>query len=355
MGARQTGKTTLAQMLTGQFDRKDTLWLYGDDFDTQKRFANPNREALRLIIGDAKLLVIDEAQRIENIGLVIKIIIDQLKDVKVVATGSSSFELANKVNEPLTGRKWEYKVFPFSFKEMVDHHGYITEERLLEQRLIYGYYPEVVNNIGRERETLKQLANDYLYKDILSWKFIKKPDGLEKLLQALAFQVGNMVSYNELGQISGLDNQTVEAYISILEQSFIVFRLGSLSRNLRNELKKTRKIYFYDNGLRNAIINQFNPIELRTDIGALWENFLVSERQKFNANSKRYANVFFWRTLQQKELDYVEEYGGAFHCYEFKWNNKKGKTQIPSDFPKAYEVAEFNVITRENMHSFLLD
>ena len=299
------------------------------------------------------MLVIDEAQRIENIGLCIKLIVDNLPNVKVLATGSSAFELANRINEPLTGRKWEYLLLPFSYEEMCIHSGELEERRLLENRLIYGYYPDVVNSPGDEQPILKQLSSSYLYKDILTWQQIQKPAQLEKLVQALAFQVGNEVSFHELGQLCGLDNQTVERYVDLLEKAFIVFRLGSLRRNLRNELKKSRKIYFYDNGLRNAIINNFNPMNLRADTGALWENFLVSERQKRLAYHEISVNRYFWRTHAQQEIDYIEERNGQLHAFEFKWNTT-AKARIPKTFTRAYPDSTGKIITPDNLQDFLL-
>ena len=279
LGPRQVGKTTLLNQL---FKTKDILWLNGDDADTRHLLSNVNASKLKSIIGKNQIIIIDEAQRIENIGVCIKIIVDQIKDVKVIATGSSAFELANKIKEPLTGRKWEFQLYPFSFEEMVNTHGLLTEKRLLENRLIYGYYPEVINNPNDAQAIIKSLADSYLYKDVLTLDRIQKPEKLETLVRALALQVGSEVSYNELSQLCGLDKETVEKYIQLLEKAFVVFRLGSFSRNLRNELKKSRKIYFYDNGIRNAVINQFSPIASRTDVGALWENLIISERVKYN-------------------------------------------------------------------------
>ncbi|ATP56802.1 ATPase [Pedobacter ginsengisoli] len=352
LGPRQVGKSTLLQQLSSDF-KSDVLWWNGDDADIRTLLANPTSSILRSLIGKAKTLVIDEAQRIENIGLCIKLIIDQIKEVKVIATGSSAFELANSINEPLTGRKWEYNLYPFSFSEMVNDHGLLEEKRLLNHRLIYGYYPEIVNNPGEEELRLKQLSSSYLYKDILTWERIQKPDKMEKLVQALAFQIGSEVSYNELGQIVGLDNQTTEKYIDLLEKSFIVFRLSSLSRNLRNELKKSRKFYFYDNGLRNAVINQFSPALLRQDIGALWENFIVSERVKLLAYEQISYNQYFWRTHAQQEIDYIEERNGLMKAYEIKWNVKT-KNKFPKTFLDAYKDTETKIITPENIHEFLL-
>jgi len=352
LGPRQVGKSTLLQQLSSKFT-SPIIWWNGDDADIRSILSNTTSTALRSLLGKAKTLIIDEAQRIDNIGLTIKLIIDQLKDVKVIATGSSAFELANHINEPLTGRKWEYNLYPFSFAEMVEEHGLLTEKRLLNHRLVYGYYPEIVNNLGGEELRLKQLSDSYLYKDILIWEKIQKPDKMEKLIQALAFQVGNEVSYHELGQLTGLDNQTTEKYIDLLEKAFIVFRLGSLSRNLRNELKKSRKIYFYDNGIRNAVINQFSPASLRQDIGALWENFVISERVKFLAYNQVNCNQYFWRTHAQQEIDYIEERNGAMNAYEIKWN-PKSKAKFPKSFLDAYINVETKIITPENVQDFLL-
>jgi predicted AAA+ superfamily ATPase len=248
------GKTTLLHQL---FDSENALWLNGDDTDTRQILANPNATKLKSIIGKHLFVIIDEAQRIENIGICIKIITDQLKNVKVIATGSSSFELANKIKEPLNGRKWEFMMYPISFEEMADEQGLLIEKRLLENRLIYGSYPDVINNSENAKDIIKSLADSYLYKDILTWERVQKPDKLEKLVQALAFQISGEVSFNELSQICGLDKETVEKYIQLLEKAFVIFRLNSFSRNLRNELKKSKKIYFVDNGIRNAVINQF--------------------------------------------------------------------------------------------------
>lgn len=349
-GPRQSGKSTLLQNLAGHFS-KPVLWWNGDDADTRTMLSNATSTAVRALVGKAATVVIDEAQRIENIGLCIKLIVDNMPSVKVVATGSSAFELGNRINEPLTGRKWEYQLYPFSYGEMVDHHGQQEEKRLLNHRLVYGYYPEVVLNPGEEEERLKELVNSYLYKDILTWERIQKPDKMERLVQALAFQVGNEVSYAELGQLAGLNNETAEKYINLLEKAFIVFRLGSLSRNLRNELKKSRKIYFYDNGIRNAVINQFNPVGLRQDMGALWENFMISECTKFLAYHRISCNRYFWRTHAQQEIDYIEERNGVMSAYEFKWG--KGKGKIPKTFLDAYPGAKASIVTREEMEGML--
>lgn len=351
MGARQVGKTTIMKELFKDTD--NVLWLNGDESDVQNLFENISSTRLKQIIGSKEYVVIDEAQRISNIGIKLKLITDELPDVQLVATGSSSFDLANEINEPLTGRKWQYTMFPLSFEEMVNHNGLLEEKRLIPHRLVFGYYPDVVNNPDDEREILKLLSDSYLYKDILMWEQIKKPDKLIKLLQALAFQIGSQVSYSELGQLCGLDSKTVEKYITLLEKCYVIFRLGSFSRNLRNELKNSRKIYFYDNGIRNAVISDFSLLEKRQDTGALWENFIISERIKKNAYDMEYRNSWFWRTKSQAEIDYVEESNGMITAYEFKWN-PKAKYRIPRSFLDNYKDSTFSVISPENIEDFLL-
>ena len=350
-GARQVGKTTLLKQLLRQ--KEGVLWLNGDELQVQNLFANASADRLLSEFSNSKIVILDEAQRIENIGLRLKLIADSDSDVQVIATGSSAFELANKVNEPLTGRKWEYQMFPLSFGEMVAHHGKLKEMRMLPRRIIYGYYPEVVTNDGNEVEILKLLTDAYLYKDILSWESIKHPDKLKTLLRALAYQVGSQVSYNELSQMCSMDSKTVERYINLLEQCYIIFRLPSFSRNLRHELKSSRKIYFYDNGIRNALIADYRAPEVRQDIGALWENFVIAERMKSNGYYHRWVNCYFWRTKQQQEIDYLEEGGGKLHAYEMKWN-PRAKASITKTFTEAYPNFEFQVITPDNIEDFLL-
>lgn len=351
MGARQVGKSTLLkQMLDG---RNDVMWLNGDDMDVQALFSSMTSTRLRSIIGKNRIVVIDEAQRILDIGLRMKLITDQIPDVQLIATGSSSFELSSKINEPLTGRKREFQLYPLTFNEMVRHTNLLEELRMLPHRLVFGYYPEVVSTPGDEHSILKELTNSYLYRDILSLDSISKPDKLTRLLQALAFQIGSQVSYNELGQLVGLDSKTVERYVDILEKSFIIFRLGSFSRNLRNELKASRKIYFWDLGIRNAVIGNLAQIENRNDIGELWENYAISERMKQNAYRNSFANTWFWRTQQQKEIDFLEEEDGHLYAYEFKWNDRKAKAKCPESFRSAYPDATFKVITPNNIDEFL--
>ncbi len=351
MGPRQVGKTTLLENLVK--NRDAVRWLYADEQDVQALFANPSSTQLKKEFGNAKIIIIDEAQRIKDIGLKLKLITDQIKDIQLLVTGSSAFELANEINEPLTGRKWEYKLFPLSFEEMVNQHGLLTEKRLLTHRLIFGYYPDVVLAKGNEKEVLNQLSDSYLYKDLLSWNQIKKSDKLVKLLQALAYQLGNQVSYNELSNLVGLDNETIESYILLLEQAYVIFRLGTYRRNLRTELKRTRKIYFYDNGIRNALIANFQQADLRQDMGALWENFMVSERMKHNAYHQNWVNRYFWRTTAQQEVDYLEEGDGKLSAYEFKYSTHK-KGRITKAFTNAYPDAKTQIITPQNFEEFVM-
>jgi predicted AAA+ superfamily ATPase len=350
LGPRQVGKTTLLKSL---FEHStEIIWLNADEPDIQAIFANISSKRFEAIIGNKKMIIIDEAQRIPEIGLKMKLITDQLPNIQLIATGSSAFELSNKLNEPLTGRKWEFKMYPVSFQEMVNHHGLLNEIRLLPHRLVFGFYPEVVNHPGNEKEILKQLSDSYLYKDILMMDLIKKPSALVKLLQALALQIGSQVSYHELAQICGLDEKSIEKYMTLLEQSYVILRLNSFSRNQRNELKKSRKVYFFDNGIRNALIANFEYIENRTDIGALWENYLISERIKYLAYQQKWVNNWYWRTTEQQEIDYVEEENGQLSAYEFKWN-PKAKGSIPNSFIKTYPAAKINRIHRENFDTFL--
>ena len=350
-GPRQCGKTTLVNTFFDKY-RKDTVFYNGDESDTKELFSNPGIIKLKQIAGKKKLVIIDEAQLIPDIGIILKLFADHLKGIQVIATGSSAFELADKTSEPLTGRKYEFFLYSLCFSEMVKHTDIITEKRNLEHRLIYGYYPEIVTKQGEEKELLGLLSGSYLYKDIFITGQLKKPLLIEKLLTTLALQIGNEVNYHELGLIVGLDNETVEHYIDLLEKSFIVFRLSSLSRNLRNELKKSRKIYFWDNGIRNAIIKNFNPLTLRQDTGALWENFLILERIKANHYSGELVNKYFWRTHSQQEIDYIEEKDGQLSAYEFKWN-PKAKGKFPKTFFDAYPNSSKAFIHKDNYESFL--
>lgn len=352
MGARQVGKSTLLKQMLD--NRQDVLWMNGDEPDIQNLFKEMTSTRIRAIMGSKRILVIDEAQRIPDIGLRIKLITDQVQDVQVIATGSSSFELANKVNESLTGRKREFQMYPLTFEEMATHTTFLEETRMIPHRMVYGYYPEIVTNPGDEHDTLKELTDSYLYKDILNLESIKKPDKLTRLIKALALQIGSQVSYNEIGNLIGLDSKTVERYVDVLEKSFIIFRLGSYSRNQRNELKSSRKIYFWDLGIRNAVIGNLSQVENRTDVGELWENFAIAERMKKNVYSRNFSQSYFWRTRQQQEIDYIEEENGLLYSFEFKWNERKANAKCPESFKNAYPEAAFKVITPKNIEEFLM-
>lgn len=350
-GARQTGKTTLLKKIVHSYG-SDALWLNADEYDIKERFNNPTSTSIKALIGTKKLVILDEAHQIPGIGIALKLLVDTYPEIQVVASGSSAFELQNKTSEPLTGRKFEFQLFPLSYRELADHNQVLIEQRLLEHRLVFGSYPEVVNNQGNEVEVLKLLSDSFLYRDLLMLENIKKPEKLVKLLQALAYQIGQEVSYNEVGTLIGLDSKTVEAYVQLLEKSFVVFRLPSFSRNLRNELKASKKIYFYDNGIRNALISSFQLLEGRQDIGALWENYLVSERRKSNSYGMFYGNAYFWRTKEQQEIDYIEEVDGGLRAYEFKWKEKANQ-RITKTFSRAYPNCETAFVHRGNYDGFL--
>ncbi len=351
LGARQVGKTTLIENILSEQDYP-IIELNGDEADVRELLGSTTSTRLRAIVGKNKIVFIDEAQRISNIGLTLKLFADKVPDVQVIATGSSSFELTAKINEPLTGRKYQFQLFPLSYLEMVDHHGLLTENRLLEHRLIFGYYPEIVTHPGEERELLQLLSDSFLYKDLLLLEDVTKPILFEKLLKALALQLGSEVSFNELSRLTGANHQTVEKYIILLEKAFVIFRLPAFARNVRNEIRKGKKFYFYDNGIRNAIIKNFQFPSQRTDIGPLWENFLISERIKALSPYNRNVDSYFWRTTQQQEIDYIEESSQSIVAWEFKWNKRK-KARIPKTFTRAYPEARCSVVTPDNFMEFL--
>ena len=350
LGARQVGKTTLLQDLSKSWN--NTLWLTGDELEMQRLFENPTITRLKAEFSGIKYLIIDEAQRLPNVGLGLKLITDHLQDIQLLVTGSSAFELSNRLNESLMGRTFEYQLFPLSFSEMADFHTLREEKRLLHYRLVYGYYPNVVMQPDDDKKILQNLVQNFLYKDMLLLEGVNKPDKIVKLLQALAFQIGNQVSYNEISKIVGLNVATVEKYITMLEQSFVIFRLGSFSRNLRNELSKSRKIYFYDNGIRNTLIDNLSSVEIRTDAGALWENFLIAERMKFLKNNERWNKRYFWRTKEQQEIDYIEEEDGKLRAFEFKWSTHT-KAKITKTFTNTYPQAQTQIVTPENYVEFV--
>lgn len=351
-GPRQVGKTTLLKQIMVDEVTENMLFLNCDEPDALLLLENANSAQLKNLIGKNRIVLIDEAQKVKNIGNTLKLLVDNIADVQIIVTGSSAFDLRSYLNEPLTGRKFEFNLYPFSTQELINADSTIGEKRLLQQRMIYGMYPDIVNNPTDAKTLLFELSNSYLFKDILSYKDVRRPDELNRLLIALALQSGNEVSYNELSKTVGIDKETVERYIDLLEKVFVVFRLGSFSRNLRNELKKSRKIYFYDNGVRNALINNFQPLALRGDVGALWENFMISERKKHNSYNTIYANTYFWRTHAQQEIDYIEERDGKLFAYEFKWNEKR-KAKLPAAFSSAYPEHLFELVTPANYLNFI--
>lgn len=350
-GPRQVGKTTLLRKIIAEAN-KPFLSLNGDDIYVRGLLENASTEKLRQLIGTNKIVFIDEAQRIADIGLIAKLMIDEFKDVHVILSGSSSFELYNALQEPLTGRKWSFDLFPISWEEWQNHLGYLESGQDLENRLVFGMYPDVLNNRENPTDVLLELVESYLYKDVLAYAAIRKPEIIQKLVQALARQVGQEVVYAELARLIGLDGKTINAYLDVLEKAFIIFRMPAFSRNLRNEIKNNKKIYFYDNGVRNAVIRNFEPFAVRQDKGALWENFLMSERLKQNSYKKTHAFMYFWRTKQQQEVDLVEEINGKIVGYEFKWNAGK-KPKLPTTFLEAYK-AENLIVNQENFRSFVI-
>lgn len=350
-GPRQAGKTTLIQELL-RHDAEKTLFLNGDEPDVREILSSITSTRLRALFGHKKIVVIDEAQRIPGIGLTIKLVVDQIKDVQLIATGSSALDLADKTSESLTGRKFEFTLMPLAFNELTRHAGLLEEQRLLPVRLVYGAYPEVVVQTADAEGTLKALAGSYLYKDLLMLEQIKKPVLLEKIVRALALQCGSEVSFNELGQLVGADPKTVEKYVDLLEKAYVVFTLPAFSRNMRNEIRKGRKIFFCDCGIRNAVLGNFLPLESRTDVGVLWENYLHSERRKLLPLRDPAARGYFWRTTDQQEIDYVEEDAKGLTAYEFKWRDQ-GRARIPRGFTNAYPAADIKIITPANADSFL--
>ena len=351
IGARQTGKTTLINN-TLDSRKEKTLFFNGDEADTNDILDQLTITKLKGIIRDKKIVFFDEAQKIQNIGTVIKLIVDNFKGVQVIASGSSSFELMNNLNEPLTGRKYEFHLYPLSYGELVANFGVVEEKRNLENRLIFGSYPDIVSYPEDAEEHLKLLAGSYLYKDLLMLEQIKKPVLLEKILKALALQIGNEVSYSELGSMVESDKKTVEKYIDLLEKTYIIFRLPALNKNVRNEIKKGKKIYFYDNGIRNAVISDYRPLAKRIDQGALWENYIISERLKILIVNSSGRERFFWRTTQQQEIDYIETQYGKYYAYEFKWNPLK-KASLSKTFASGYPDHEFLTVTPDNYEEFL--
>lgn len=354
MGPRQVGKSTLAGAMIPE-DAND-LEINGDNTDVQTMFVNVDDTKMKVLIGNKNFLFVDEAQKIVNVGNMLKIVAEKFDDVKVIVTGSSAFKLAEAVNESLTGRKREFRLYPLSFKEMADETSVLEESRMIDHRLIYGYYPEVVTSPGNEKEVIKELIDSYLYKDVLEENEIAKQDKLVRLVQALAFQIGSTVSANELAGLVGVDAKTVERYIDILEKCYIIFTLPSYAKNQRNELKFARKIYFWDMGIRNGVIGNMAPVSLRSpeELGHMWENFLIAERIKRNDYAGRtFVQHYFWRTQQKKEVDLIEIEDGMMTGFEIK--KKEGKrVGAPASFTAAYPDAHFECVTPSDLMSFLM-
>jgi uncharacterized protein len=349
-GPRQVGKTTLLESIRQGF-KGQSVFLNCDEPDIRLHLTDRTSTELKMLVGTARLVFIDEAQRVPNIGLTLKLLTDNFPEIQIIATGASSFELSNQIVETLTGRKREFHLYPFSLAELQQIYSPLEIKRLIERFMVYGMYPAVINAPEQAAETLRELSRSYLYKDILAFQQIRNPDALERLVQSLALQSGGEVSYNELAGHIGLNKKTIDSYLRILEQSFIVYRLGSFSRNLRNELKKSRKIFFLDTGMRNAVINNLNPLALRNDVGGLWENFVIAERIKSNHNQGRFPNTWFWRSHQKQEVDYLEEEGGKLSGYEIKWKEKRLK--ISPAFASAYPDCPVTLVNSDNLMEFI--
>lgn len=351
-GPRQVGKTTLIRKILSGSDK---IWIEfsGDEPDIRSLLNSPTSTRIKELISGAEMVFIDEAQRIPNIGLTLKLMVDQIPETQVIASGASSFELTAGIAEALTGRKFEFRLLPLSWKERADYFGRIEEHRWLEKRLIFGSYPEITISPNEERDLLQELAGSYLYRDLLTLDQLRKPAILDRLLQALALQIGSEVSFQELSRTIGVDNQTIERYIDLLEKAFVIFRLPAFSRNVRNEIRKGKKFYFYDNGIRNAVINNFSHLQSRSDVGALWENYLISERIKTIFFRHPYTRSYFWRTTQQQEVDYIEEHEGELSAWKFKWNPRSKKGKLPLTFTRNYMLKVSKTITPDNCESFL--
>lgn len=353
-GARQVGKTTLVNHLVSELPLR-TLRIDAEDSRYTEVLSSKNVERLKSLLAGYQLVVIDEAQQIPEIGTTLKLIHDHIADVRVIATGSSSFDLSNKVMEPLTGRRWSYTLYPISYGELAKENNTFELDQRLDEALIYGAYPEILTtpSLEEKKEYLNRLCSSYLFKDVLQIAQVRNSLKLQQLLKLLAYQIGSQVSLNELGTRLDMNRETVTRYIDLLEKSFVIFRLSGLSRNLRNEVTKMDKIYFYDLGIRNSIIDMLKPLNDRNDVGQLWENFLISERIKRNAYSGSRASTYFWRLSTGAEIDFVEEQEGKFHGFEFKWGNKQAKP--PASWGAGYPDSSFACINRNDYLSFITD
>lgn len=349
LGARRVGKTELINHYLEGIPKEEYLKFNGEDIRHAKLFEDRSVENYMRILHNCKLLVIDEAQKITNSSLVLKLIADNFKELKIIVTGSSVFDLSNKLGEPLVGRKNTVYLYPFSQMEFQKYENIIETKEKLEERMIFGSYPELEQYpIWSDKQNyLYEMLNSYLLRDILTFEGIRQSDKIIDLLRLIAFQTGKEVSLQELGSQLNIAKNTVERYLDLLSKVFVVFKLRGFSRNLRNEVSKMNRWYFYDNGIRNAIIGNFNRLNLRNDIGELWENYLVSERIKLQSNSDMTASNYFWRTYTQQEIDWVEETNGSLSAYEFKWNIKK-KPKVPVSWKEAYPDSDYKVISQDN-------
>jgi hypothetical protein len=355
-GARRVGKTTLIRQFAQNLGDKQTeevLLVNGDDIVQRQYLQSQSIVKLKDFIGHCKILIIDEAQYIEKIGMNLKLMIDHIPDLKIIATGSSSFELARDIGDPLTGRKYVLNLFPLAQMEISNMENLSETTANLETRLIYGSYPEIVTMKGNKskQEYLREIISSYLFKDILALEGIRHSDKLVRLLQLIAFQIGGEVSLNELGAQIGMSKNTVDKYLDLLEKVFVVYKRGGFSRNLRKEITKNYRFYFYDNGIRNALVGNFNPIGIRNDLGQLWENYIITERYKRNTYLREMADSYFWRTYDKKEIDLVEVGKGRIFGYEIKWQKKRASP--PSEWKTSYKGASFQVIHKDNYLKFI--
>lgn len=355
LGARRVGKTVFLKKLVNTHFEEPLLFINGEDMATAAMLAQRTVENYKRLLGTKKLLLIDEAQKIPDIGLVLKLMVDHIEGLKIIATGSSVFDLSNKLGEPLTGRKYTFYMFPLAQMEYSNQENFFETRARLDERLIYGCYPELVSLAGNDEKAayLKELVSNYMLKDILEYEGLRNSAKMLSLLQLVAFQIGKEVSLEELGKQLGISRNTVERYMDLLSKVFVIYRLPGFSRNLRSEITKTSRWYFYDNGIRNTLINNFNPLATRNDIGSLWENYLLAERLKRQQYKGVHTNNFFWRTYQQQEIDLIEEREGKLFAYELKWSPKK-TVKVPLAWARAYPESSFEVITPENYLEWIL-
>lgn len=354
LGARRVGKTKLIQRII-ELVNEPTLFLNGDDQDTHALLAIQSKANYERLLGNVRFLVIDEAQEIPNIGAKLKLIVDTIEGIKIIATGSSALDLNESIGEPLVGRKMTFHLYPLSQGELSKHENYLQTTQQLSNRLVFGTYPELefLQTNNEKIQYLKEQVNSYLLKDVLAYEGIQKREKIVSLLRIIAYRIGSEISVESIGNELGISKNTVDKYLDLLSKVFIIHRVGGLSRNLDNEITKKAKWYFYDNGIRNALISNFNSLELREDQGQLWENYLIYERLKKQAYAMDYGSHYFWRTHSRQEIDWIEEKDGALKAYEFKWA-MQGKAKIPQAWTKGYPDTSFEIIDRSNYMDFIL-